>query len=126
MGVAFFYGVKVKSEPLFVDVKEVAFGFLSRLVVNADGTLNVQGVMAKEGAARRGRHCARGTLLPASPCRPDARAEEEGREEGTGANPRPLRRLADGAGAVTKLIKIDKVTLQGGTVNLSTASSSPT
>jgi hypothetical protein len=45
-------GMKVGVNPTSVAIREVALsGLYSRLVVNADGTLNVQGVVRKEGAA---------------------------------------------------------------------------
>ena len=88
----FFDGIKLKSEPLFVDVKEVALtDFYSRLVVNADGTLNVQGVMAKEGAKTE--EGAAPAEAPAGKSVPEPKKEpKRRRRRRSRPNPRPLRR----------------------------------
>ncbi len=107
-------GIKLKSEPLFVDVKEVALtDFYSRLVVNADGTLNVQGIAAKEGGATTEGGAAPAEAAAKKPA-PEPKKKEAKKKP---AEPPPAPPPSDGAGAVTKLIKIDKVTLQGGTIN---------
>lgn len=104
----FFDGIRLKSEPLFVDVKEVALAdFYSRLVVNPDGTLNVQGIVAKGDE----------TAPAAAPePSPEAKTTREAKKKPAEPPPPP----AGGAtAAVTKVVKIDKVTLQGGTINFS-------
>ena len=109
----FFDSIRMKSEPLFVDVKEVALtDFYSRLVVNADGTLNVQGIMAKGD-----------TAAPASDADPDPSKPADPKKtrdtKKKQPEPPPPAPAENATAAVTKVVKIDKVTLQGGTVNFS-------
>lgn len=108
----FFDGIRLKSEPLFVDVKEVALtDFYSRLVVNADGTLNVQGIMAK------GDDTPPATEAAQEPGKQPADPKKS--KEAKKAPPEPTPPAADATAAVTKVVKIDRVTLQGGTINFS-------
>jgi hypothetical protein len=107
----FFDSIRLKSEPLFVDVKEVALtDFYSRLVVNADGTLNVQGIMTKGDEATPA-----GDAAPEPPQPADPKKTNDARKKPT----EPAPPGANGTAAVTKVVKIDKVTLQGGTINFS-------
>ncbi len=108
----FFDGIRLKSEPLFVDVKEVALtDFYSRLVVNADGTLNVQGIMAKGDEAAP---AAEDAPEPSKPTA-DAKQSKDSKKQ-PAESPAPAE---DATAAVTKVVKIDRVTLQGGTINFS-------
>ncbi len=91
-------GIDTIVEPLKVDVKEVALSdFYARLIVNADGTLNLQGlVRSPEGAPGEA------TASPA-----DASAEKAKPERPRAAAGAPLP------------ISIGRITLQGGNVNFS-------
>ena len=89
-----FGGVEVGYNPTSVAIREISLtDFYSRLIVNPDGTLNVQGIVAKEGAARDN-----AVRSPA----PAAAAPADNAAQAPGV---PVR--------------IDTVTLQGGAVNFS-------
>ncbi|MGA8754283.1 DUF748 domain-containing protein [Candidatus Deferrimicrobium sp.] len=89
-----FGGVEVRYNPTRVVIREISLtDFYSRIIVNPDGTLNVQGIVAKEGA---GKDNAARTPAPAA------------------ATP------ADNATQAPAVpVRIDTVTLQGGAVNFS-------
>jgi Domain of Unknown Function (DUF748) len=104
-------GIDVDLEPLKVNVGEVALAdFYSRLIVNADGTLNLQNIMVKDGQA------AVSTTVPTA---------------GTGATPTSASEAASAAPAQATAaasapvrglppnIRIGKITLQGGNINFS-------
>ncbi|MEO8040791.1 MAG: DUF748 domain-containing protein, partial [Betaproteobacteria bacterium] len=122
----FFDGVRLKSEPLFIDVKKVALtDFYSRMVVNEDGSLNVQGIMAKEPAAAVD---AAEVASAESDKKPSSKPKRAGARKPTAKGapaPSAGSNSATGADAVTKLVKIDQVTLQGGTINFSDRSIKP-
>ncbi|MDD5451989.1 MAG: DUF748 domain-containing protein [Desulfovibrionales bacterium] len=85
--------VDVAYDPLYVKINGIALtDFYSRLVINADGSLNVQNIMEAQGEKAQGQD------------KPGLDKEEK-----TG-----------------KLIKIEKLTLQGGTVNFTDKSIKPT
>ncbi|MBP2677177.1 MAG: uncharacterized protein H6Q82_242 [Deltaproteobacteria bacterium] len=86
-----FDGVEVGYNPTGVAIREITLtDFYSRIIVNPDGTLNVQGIVAKEGSGRDN-----AALAPA-------------------ASP------ADNAAQTPGVpVRIDTVTLQGGAVNFS-------
>jgi hypothetical protein len=87
-------GIDVSYDPLRVKIREVALSdFYSRIVINPDGTLNVQGIVEENGAEAG---------EPPS---------EKKREARTG----PADKKAD----KPILTKIEKITLQGGTINFS-------
>jgi len=116
----FFDGIRLKSEPLFIDVKEVALtDFYSRLVVNADGTLNVQGIMAKQPGEASAEAAVPAADSVAKPGREPNR--QKAPKSATKSQPQPAPEPASSAraGALPRLVKIDKVTLQGGTINFS-------
>lgn len=89
-----FGGVEVGYNPTSVVLREISLtDFYSRIIVNPNGTLNVQGIVAKEGAGGDN-----ATLTPGPPS----------------AAP------ADNAVQVPRVpIRIDTVILQGGAVNFS-------
>lgn len=88
-----FDGVEVGYNPTSVAIREISLtDFYSRIIVQPDGTLNVQGIVAKEGAGRD--NAALKTAAAAAPADNAAQAAEV-----------PVR--------------IDMVTLQGGNVNFS-------
>lgn len=85
-----FDGVNLSVNPFRLAIAKVALAdFASRLVVNADGTLNVQGIVAGDNAA--------------------SRPSPGGQTGGDGA-------AAAGRATEPKPVRIDQVTLQGGTV----------
>jgi uncharacterized protein involved in outer membrane biogenesis len=111
----FFEGIKLKSAPFFLEMKQVALSdFYSRLIVFEDGTLNVQSVVAKSESAP----AAAGQDAPpkeAAKAAPDAKRAKRGKQAKTQAEtPKPQGPSA--VEAVTRLVKIDQVTLQGGTI----------
>ncbi len=82
-------GIDSGINPLRVEIAEIALtDFYSRLAVNPDGTLNVQGIVESEAK----------TTAPVSPAATDNAAPPR--------KPEPA-----------KLVRIGKVTLQGGSVN---------
>jgi len=88
-----FVGVEVGYNPTSVVLREISLtDFYSRIIVNPDGTLNVQGIVAREGAGRDN------AALPP----PAAAASADNAAQASGV---PVR--------------IDVVTLQGGAVNFS-------
>jgi hypothetical protein len=85
-------GIDVSYSPLYVKIKGISLtDFYSRLIINPDGTLNIQGIMEER----------------------DRKPEE----------PVSSKKGQDGAAAkkidTAKIIQIEKVTLQGGTINFS-------
>ncbi len=87
-----FGGVEVGYNPTSVAVREISLtDFYSRIIVNPDGTLNVQGIVAKEGAGRDN-----GTLAPTAVAPADNAAQSPGVP-----------------------VRIDTVTLQAGAVSFS-------
>jgi flagellar motor protein MotB len=96
-------GVEAGYNPTRVAIREVSLSdFYSRLIVNPDGTLNVQGIVAAEGAATDN-----ATAKPAPAASPPAGGAPDG-----GA--------PDGAAKAARVpIRIDALTLQGGTIQFS-------
>jgi hypothetical protein len=85
-------GVNASSNPFRVEIKEVALAdFYSRLIINPDATLNVQGIVASEPNA-------------------SGKVESKGNSGNAAVTQKP--------GEATP-IKIEKVTLQGGNINFS-------
>lgn len=109
----YFGGMKVRTEPPFVEVAEVALtDFYSRLVVNADGTLNVQRVVVPPP----------GEAAPAKPAPAAGAAKDASKRRNQPAAQAPPSTPGvsrEAAEAVQRLVKIDKVTLQGGTIAFS-------
>jgi hypothetical protein len=88
-----FGGVEVGSNPTSVGIREISLtDFYSRIIVYPDGTLNVQGIVAKEG---------------------------EGRDNAA-LTPAQAAASADNAAQAPAVpVRIDTLTLQGGSVNFS-------
>jgi uncharacterized protein involved in outer membrane biogenesis len=85
-------GIKAGYNPLLVDIREIALtDFYSRLIINPDGSLNVQGIV--EGEAPK--------------------------TESAPPNKIAGRIPASEKTSAPRKIKIDSVTLQGGTINFS-------
>ncbi|MBS1244092.1 MAG: flagellar motor protein MotB, partial [Deltaproteobacteria bacterium] len=88
-----FGGVDVGYNPTSVLIREISLtDFYSRIIVNPNGTLNVQGIVAKEGAGRDN-----ASLAPAPAAAPAGNAAQ----------------------APGIPVRIDTVTLSGGAVNFS-------
>jgi uncharacterized protein involved in outer membrane biogenesis len=89
-----FGGVEVGYNPTSVAIREISLtDFYSRIIVNPDGTLNVQGIVAKGGAAKDNAALASAKAAAA-----------------------PADNAAQSPGVP---VRIDTVTLQGGAVNFS-------
>lgn len=85
-------GVNASSNPFRVEIKEVALtDFYSRLIINPDATLNVQGIVASEPNA-------------------SGKVESKGNSGNVAVTQKP---------GETTPIRIEKVTLQGGNINFS-------
>lgn len=107
----FLGGIDFELEPLKVGVGEVALGeFYSRLIVNADGTLNLQNVLARPGQAGLS------TTAPAPVASADA-SERTSRQPAAAAKP-AAPSPAEPRGLPPN-VRVGKVTLQGGNVNFS-------
>ena len=104
-------GIDVDLEPLKVDIGEVALAdFYSRLIVNGDGTLNLQNVVVGQGQPGASTTAPTTTAQAAPKTAPEpatvvpAAAAASGAESGRGLPPN---------------IRVGKITLQGGNVNFS-------
>ena len=87
-----FDGIDAGYNPSFVTIREIALtDFYSRLIINPDGSLNVQGIMEEETAQKGG-------PAPAT-------------------TPEPAK--TDSKPTAAKMVKIASITLQGGTINFS-------
>ncbi len=118
-----FGGINATYNPLFVSIDKVALtDFFSRVIINKDGSINLQGIMQEKG----GEHSAAAQTGPGEPA---AEAKSElpeftTRSKQNSDNQKPGD-IAMQPNDVTplkkpeKLIKIDSVTLQGGTINFS-------
>jgi uncharacterized protein involved in outer membrane biogenesis len=109
-------GIKSTLEPLQVAVGEIALSdFYSRLIVNADGTLNLQGLARKPGGRTEVPQPASQTETakpePAKPAAPVAEQPAAGTEA----------KIAEAAkaAAMPANISVGKITLQGGNINFS-------
>jgi hypothetical protein len=90
-------GLEAGYNPTRVAIREVSLSdFYSRVIVNPDGTLNVQGIVAKEGAAQDN-----GVAKP--PQEP----------------PRGAAATDNAANQAPVPVRIDALTLQGGTIHFS-------
>jgi hypothetical protein len=132
-GSLYFGGIKVSNNPVNVNIDQVALNdFYSRIVIQKDGSINLQGVMQKKGetgaAATETEEKETETGEPAAePAKPveappkEIQGSQVQKPSETGqAKPAAV---ANPAGATTqtpaKMVKIAAVTLQGGTINFS-------
>ena len=103
-------GINAGTNPFHVEIQEIALtDFYSRLIVNPDGTLNVQGIVQREPTVQ-------GEPKDA------AKVETEARPDAPVASQTP----APPAPQEAKPIKIDMVTLQGGSISFSDQFIKPT
>jgi len=96
----YFNGMDVGYNPLYVNINEIALtDFYSLLIINPDGSFNLQDIGRKEAAPA--------AAAPAAKQEPAAVAQELNRTASAPAAPENR----------TKSVKIGKLTLQGGTIN---------
>jgi hypothetical protein len=116
-------GIDFELEPLKVNVNEVALAdFYSRLIVNPDGTLNLQKVLAQPGDAGVSTTAASGA--PATPPKPvaaltDDLAPKAVASGASGPTTATLPPAGKPAGGLPENIRIGRITLQGGNVDFS-------
>ena len=97
--------------PLSVNISEVALtDFYSRFIINPDGTLNVQNIIAKQGEKSEAEVEAE-KKTAAKITKENQAAGQKGR-----GKERDLLQLTKKI-LSRKMIRIEKVTLQGGTIN---------
>jgi hypothetical protein len=93
----------IRYGPLFVHVREIALSnFYSRIIINADRTINLQEVVSASTP---------------TPDAADAAQQAPLTEEAAADGPQPPAR--------PRSVRIDKITLQGGTVNFTDNSITP-
>ena len=96
----FLNGMDVSYDPMSVKIDEIALAdFYSRFIINPDGTLNVQGIVAEQEKTK-------GDAPPSKPAADLASAKTP--------VPGEINQQKQ-----QKIVKIEKVTLQGGTVSFS-------
>jgi uncharacterized protein involved in outer membrane biogenesis len=96
-------GMDIRYAPLFVHIPEIALThFSSRIMINADRTINLQEVF-----------------------KAPAPAEEATAQTDTGPQPADAAVVAQQKPAQQRTIRIDKITLQGGTINFTDESVKP-
>ncbi|HXW69337.1 MAG TPA: DUF748 domain-containing protein, partial [Dissulfurispiraceae bacterium] len=127
----YFGGIDATFNPLYVNISQVALtDFYSRLIINKDGSINLQGVMQEKGggeeAATSEEAGEPATEAYAKPVEAGATekpvAEPQKTSEGVQQQPADVAAKPSDMGLppkTGKLIKIDTVTLQGGTINFS-------
>ena len=103
-------GIKSTLEPLQVAVGEAALAeFYSRLIINADGTINLQGLAKKPGAAFE---------TPKSAAAPPATEKPAAAEKPAAGTEAKIAEAAK-ATAMPTNVSVGKITLQGGNINFS-------
>jgi flagellar motor protein MotB len=106
-------GIKSTLEPLQVGVGEVALSdFYSRLIVNADGTFNLQGLTKKAGAEPPAKPAGE------KPAAPPAAEKAPAAEKPPASTEAKIAEAAKAA-AMPANISVGKITLQGGNINFS-------
>ncbi len=107
-------GIKSTLEPLHVGVGEVALSdFYSRLIVNPDGTFNLQGLAKRPGATGAGAE----KPAPDKPAT-DAAGGKSLAEKPAASTEAKIAEAAKAA-AMPANISVGKITLQGGNINFS-------
>ncbi len=107
-----FSGMDIGYAPLSMSIREVALtDFYSRFIINPDGTMNVQNIVSQEEEKAGGK--------VAAVAGPQGMATKENETQDSKAKVRTGDASADKKDTVQKMIRIEKVTLQGGTVNFS-------
>ncbi|HTO51655.1 MAG TPA: DUF748 domain-containing protein [Burkholderiales bacterium] len=112
-------GIRSTLEPLQVGIGEIALSdFYSRLIVNPDGTLNLQGLAKRPGAAAGAPAVAAEKPAAEKPATDTAAAEKPAAEKPATGTEAKIAEAAKAA-AMSTNISIGKVTLQGGNINFS-------
>ena len=107
-------GIKSTLEPLQIGIGELALSeFYSRLIVNADGTINLQGLARKPGAPAEA-----ATEKPVEKAVADASAEKPAGDQPAASTEAKIAEAAKAAAMPTN-ISVGKITLQGGNINFS-------
>ncbi len=119
----------VSYNPLVVEINEVALSdFYARTIINADGSINLQNIMVKTEQEKVGAKVeAQGTEAKEQ-AKAEVKAEGAAKTEdkSKGVTEKVIKSQAKngigvriGTDAAKKMVTIEKVTLQGGTVNFS-------
>lgn len=113
----YFDSMDVTYNPLVVKINEVALSdFYSRVIINADGSINLQNVMVKEEQEQQKTEAANNNAEAKINKNEEVMVEKE-KEITDQAKPGSM--ITTGTDAAKKMVTIEKVTLQGGTVNFS-------
>ena len=116
--------------PLYVNIAQVALtDFYSRVIINKDGSINLQGIMQEKGGGETAaQEAAGGPVVEAYAKSAEAAAKENPVSELQNTSETATEKIGDIAAKppditpaqkTEKLIKIDAVTFQGGTINFS-------
>jgi hypothetical protein len=126
-----YFGVMdAKNNPLYINIGQVALtDFYSRIIINKNGSINLQGIMQEKGGGATATQEVTGDHIIEAYARPAETAAKEkpvGELQNTSEN--ATKKIGDisvkpsdiiPAQKTEKLIKIDVVTFQGGTINFS-------
>ncbi len=126
----YFGGMDAAYNPLYVNISQVALtDFYSRIIISKDGSINLQGVMQEKGSSETVATEEAGEPVGEAHAKPvEAAATAKPVTEPQKTSEAVQQRPADVAAKppdmnvpqkTAKLIKIDVVTLQGGTINFS-------
>ncbi|MDA8155020.1 MAG: DUF748 domain-containing protein [Actinomycetota bacterium] len=125
-GSLYFGGIDAAYSPLYVHIKQVALtDFYSRLIINKDGSINIQGIVQSKGEGGKPAHAPKEVGGPAA--EPYAMPEMAAPEALGNSSASTLQNAGAAEAAASsapaqktgKLIKIDSVTFQGGIINFS-------
>ncbi len=116
-----FSGVKVSTEPVNVAIREVSLSnFYSRLIINPDGSINVQHVTGSNEESRQAVAGKGGAAPPTTASQEPVDDKPETPSERTAVpNSEDKKLKKSGAQTAPVPIKINRVTLKGGRVNFS-------
>jgi len=118
-----FGGINATYNPIFVSIDKVALtDFYSRVIINKDGSMNLQGIVREKGTEHSAAAQAEAEK-PAAEAKPEL-PEFTTRSKQKSDNQKPAGIVLQPNDVTAlkkpeKLIKIDSVTLQGGTINFS-------
>ncbi len=115
----FIGGIDFQLEPLKVSASEVALSdFYSRLIVNPDGTLNLQRVVVKPGEEATSTTSSTGAAAKPDAA-PDRMAPPTAQASGAPATASATVPGGDASGGLPANVRVGRITLQGGNVNFS-------
>jgi hypothetical protein len=124
----YFERLEAAYSPLYVNIARVALtDFYSRIIINKDGSINLQGIMQGNSGGPTKQKKAEGPVAetyaksaePAPTKSPGGHQESSETVQGRPADIAAKQPIAAPLRKRGKLIKIDTVTLQGGTINFS-------